>query len=54
MLKHLLNMNPNDPLASKILDNFEKYIKGFISLPLNFPGTIYSNAVKVLMINTRI
>ncbi|CAL5191656.1 unnamed protein product [Lathyrus oleraceus] len=46
MLKHLLNMNPNDPLASKILDNFEKYIKGFISLPLNFPGTIYSNAVK--------
>lgn len=49
MLKHLLNINPDDPLASEILENFENYIKGFISLPLNIPGTAYSKALKVLL-----
>ncbi|AES78542.1 putative cholesterol monooxygenase (side-chain-cleaving) [Medicago truncatula] len=46
MLKHLLNINPDDPLAVKILENFENYIKGFITLPINIPGTTYSKAVK--------
>ncbi|KAK2413697.1 cytochrome P450, family 724, subfamily A, polypeptide [Trifolium repens] len=46
MLKHLLNINPDEPIASKILENFEKYIKGFISLPLYIPGTTYFKAVK--------
>ncbi|KAF7844520.1 cytochrome P450 724B1 [Senna tora] len=46
MLKHILNINTDEPLASKILENFENYIKGFVSLPLNIPGTIYSKAVK--------
>ncbi|XP_061341878.1 cytochrome P450 724B1 [Gastrolobium bilobum] len=46
MLKHLLNINPDEPLAYKILENFENYIKGFVSLPLNIPGTAYSNAVQ--------
>jgi cytochrome P450 family 724 subfamily B polypeptide 1 len=49
MLKHLLNINPDEPIASKILENFEKYIKGFISLPLYIPGTTYFKAVKVLI-----
>ena len=49
MLKHLLNINPDEPLASKIFENFENYIKGFVSLPLNIPGTTYANAVKVLI-----
>ncbi|CAJ2669678.1 unnamed protein product [Trifolium pratense] len=46
MLKHLLNINPDEPIASKILENFENYIKGFISLPINIPGTTYFKAVK--------
>ncbi|XP_045799046.1 cytochrome P450 724B1 [Trifolium pratense] len=46
MLTHLLNINPDEPIASKILENFENYIKGFISLPLNIPGTTYFKAVK--------
>jgi cytochrome P450 family 724 subfamily B polypeptide 1 len=50
MLKHLLNINPDEPIASKILENFEKYIKGFISLPLYIPGTTYFKAVKVLIL----
>jgi len=54
MLKHLLNINPDEPLAIKILENFEKYIKGFITLPINIPGTTYSKAVKVLLINISI
>jgi hypothetical protein len=31
----------------KILDDFRTYMKGFVSLPLNFPGSSYSKAVKV-------
>ncbi|KAK7293506.1 hypothetical protein RJT34_16373 [Clitoria ternatea] len=46
MLKHLLNINPDEPLACKILQHFENYIKGFVSLPLNIPGTAYFKAVK--------
>ncbi|XP_057437395.1 cytochrome P450 724B1-like [Lotus japonicus] len=46
MLKHLLDIDPDEPLASKILENFENYIKGFVSLPLNIPGTAYSKALQ--------
>ncbi|KAK7338608.1 hypothetical protein VNO77_19227 [Canavalia gladiata] len=46
MMKHLLNINPDEPLASKILDNFENYIGGFVSLPISIPGTAYSNALQ--------
>lgn len=48
MLKHLLKINPEEPLVSKILENFENYIKGFVSLPINIPGTAYSKALQVL------
>ncbi|XP_027348045.1 cytochrome P450 724B1 [Abrus precatorius] len=46
MMKHLLNINPDEPLASKILENFENYVKGFVSLPLNIPGTAFYKALK--------
>ncbi|XP_057443262.1 cytochrome P450 724B1-like [Lotus japonicus] len=46
MLKHLLKINPEEPLVSKILENFENYIKGFVSLPINIPGTAYSKALQ--------
>ncbi|KAK7395778.1 hypothetical protein VNO78_16348 [Psophocarpus tetragonolobus] len=46
MMKHLLNINLDEPLAFKILGHFENYIKGFISLPINIPGTAYFKALQ--------
>lgn len=50
MMKQLLSIKPEEPLASKILQNFETFMRGFVSLPINIPGTGYANAVKVLTI----
>ncbi|CAK7328175.1 unnamed protein product [Dovyalis caffra] len=46
MVKSVLSIEPEEPKASKILDDFRTYMKGFVSLPLNFPGSSYSKAVK--------
>ncbi|KAF3444540.1 hypothetical protein FNV43_RR14232 [Rhamnella rubrinervis] len=46
MVKHLLSIKPGEPLASEILQDFETYMKGFVSLPLYVPGTAYAKAVK--------
>ncbi|KAI5651178.1 hypothetical protein M9H77_37183 [Catharanthus roseus] len=49
MLKNLLNMEPGDPLASKILQDFLTFMKGFISIPINLPGTSFAKAFKARM-----
>ncbi|XVF13995.1 hypothetical protein REPUB_Repub09cG0018500 [Reevesia pubescens] len=46
MVKHLLSIEPEEPLAFKILEDFLTYMKGFVSLPLYLPGTHYASAVK--------
>ncbi|KAJ0113604.1 hypothetical protein Patl1_02881 [Pistacia atlantica] len=46
MVKHLLSIDPEEPLAFKILEDFETYMKGFVSLPIYIPGTAYARAVK--------
>ncbi|GAV84449.1 p450 domain-containing protein [Cephalotus follicularis] len=46
MVKHLLSIEPEEPLALKILQDFETYMRGFVSLPIYIPGTAYANAVK--------
>ncbi|KAL3526363.1 hypothetical protein ACH5RR_011019 [Cinchona calisaya] len=46
MLKNLLDMEPGDPLAPKILQDFLTFMKGFVSLPLYIPGSPYAKAVK--------
>ncbi|KAG8384892.1 hypothetical protein BUALT_Bualt04G0165500 [Buddleja alternifolia] len=46
MLKNLLNMDPEDSVAAKILEDFLTFMKGFVSLPLQIPGTAYAKAVK--------
>lgn len=51
MLKNLLNMEPGDPLASKILQDFLTFMKGFISIPINLPGTSFAKAFKVCVMN---
>lgn len=48
MLKSLLNVEPEDPVAAKVLEDFLSFMKGFVSLPLYIPGSSYANAVKVL------
>ncbi|XVE67811.1 hypothetical protein DITRI_Ditri09bG0018600 [Diplodiscus trichospermus] len=46
MVKQILSTEPEEPLALKILEDFRTYMKGFVSLPINLPGTPYANAVK--------
>lgn len=48
MVKEILSIKPDEPLASKILEDFETYMRGFVSLPINIPGSAYANTVKVL------
>ncbi|KAL3813840.1 hypothetical protein ACJIZ3_015108 [Penstemon smallii] len=49
MLKNLLNIEPEDPIAAIVLEDFLTFMKGFVSLPLYIPGTAYANAVKARM-----
>ncbi|KAG6424633.1 hypothetical protein SASPL_115051 [Salvia splendens] len=46
MLKNLLSIEPDDPIAENILEEFFTFMKGFVSLPVYFPGTAYSKALK--------
>lgn len=46
MLKNLLNIEPEEPLASQMLEDYLSYMKGLVSLPLCFPGTTYAKALK--------
>ncbi|PSS30191.1 Cytochrome P450 724B1 isoform 1 [Actinidia chinensis var. chinensis] len=46
MLKYVLSIEPEDPLAPKILEDFLCFMKGFVSIPLYVPGTPYAKAVK--------
>ncbi|KAK9272775.1 hypothetical protein L1049_003152 [Liquidambar formosana] len=46
MVKHLLSITPEEPIGSKILEDFLTFMKGFVSLPIYFPGTSYAKAVK--------
>ncbi|KAK3183688.1 hypothetical protein Dsin_030974 [Dipteronia sinensis] len=46
IVKLLLSIEPGEPQAFKILEDFRTYMKGFISLPVYIPGTPYANAVQ--------
>ncbi|XP_057767041.1 LOW QUALITY PROTEIN: cytochrome P450 724B1 [Salvia miltiorrhiza] len=46
MVKNLLSIEPDDPLAQNILEEFLTFMKGFVSLPVYIPGNAYSKAVK--------
>ncbi|KAK6138341.1 hypothetical protein DH2020_027925 [Rehmannia glutinosa] len=45
MLKNLVSIEPEDPLAAKVLGDFLTFMEGFVSLPLYIPGTAYSKAI---------
>ncbi|XAR58237.1 hypothetical protein NMG60_11026652 [Bertholletia excelsa] len=46
MLKYVLDVEPEDTLAPRILEDFLTFMKGFVSIPLYIPGTPYAKAVK--------
>ncbi|KAI8029842.1 Cytochrome P450 724B1 [Camellia lanceoleosa] len=46
MLKYVLDIEPEDSLAPRILEDFLTFINGFVSIPLYVPGTPYAKAVK--------
>ncbi|MQL96588.1 hypothetical protein Taro_029273, partial [Colocasia esculenta] len=46
ILKQVLNMEPEEPIAVRILEDFLILMKGLVSLPLNIPGSQYEKAVK--------
>ncbi|GMH25070.1 hypothetical protein Nepgr_026913 [Nepenthes gracilis] len=45
-VKQVLSIEPEEPLATKILEDFLTFMKGFVSIPLSIPGTDYTKAVK--------
>ncbi|XP_073158392.1 cytochrome P450 724B1-like [Henckelia pumila] len=46
MMKSLINIEPEDPLAATIFRDLQTFMKGFVSLPLYIPGTAYAKAIK--------
>ncbi|KAH7841926.1 hypothetical protein Vadar_013176 [Vaccinium darrowii] len=46
MFKYVLDIEAEDPLALKIFEDFRIYLKGFVSIPLCFPGSPYAKAIK--------
>ncbi|GAB2229053.1 hypothetical protein Droror1_Dr00023188 [Drosera rotundifolia] len=45
-LKQVLSIEPEEPRALKILQDFMTFIHGFLSIPLNVPWTACAKAVK--------
>ncbi|KAJ8750031.1 hypothetical protein K2173_013946 [Erythroxylum novogranatense] len=46
ILKSLMGFEPERPLTLEMLEDFETYMRGFVSLPLDIPGSAYRKAVK--------
>uniref|UniRef100_A0A1S3YJY2 Cytochrome P450 724B1-like n=1 Tax=Nicotiana tabacum TaxID=4097 RepID=A0A1S3YJY2_TOBAC len=46
MLMNVLDMEPGEPLALQLLEDFLTFMKGFVSIPINFPWTSYAKALK--------
>ncbi|KAG0455139.1 hypothetical protein HPP92_024431 [Vanilla planifolia] len=46
IVKQILSLCPEDPEAIKILECYKTFMKGLTSLPLIFPGSPYSKAIK--------
>lgn len=44
-----MSIEPEDPIAENILEEFLTFMKGFVSLPVYIPGNAYAKAVKVLI-----
>ncbi|RRT60114.1 hypothetical protein B296_00025710 [Ensete ventricosum] len=48
MAKNIMSMNPREPETEKLRLEYITFMKGVVSAPLNFPGTAYWRALKVI------
>ena len=59
IVEQVLGLGPDEPVADRILQDYQTFMKGLVSFPLSIPGTPYDRAVKVvnhsyLLLNSRI
>lgn len=47
MAKHIMSLDPGEPETERLKKEYVTFMKGVVSLPLNFPGTAYRKALKV-------
>ncbi|KAG2551188.1 cytochrome P450 724B1-like isoform X2 [Panicum virgatum] len=46
IMEQVLGLPPDGPVALRILEEYQIFMKGIISLPITLPGTAFSKAVK--------
>jgi hypothetical protein len=49
IVKQMLSLTPENPVAVRILHEFSTFMKGLVSVPINIPGTPYAKAVQVIL-----
>lgn len=48
MAKHIMSMDPGKPETEQLKKEYVTFMKGVVSAPLNFPGTAYRKALRVI------
>lgn len=54
MAKHIMSLDPGEDETEKLKKEYITFMKGVVSLPLNFPGTAYRRALQVRLIHARL
>ena len=49
MAKHIMSLDPGKPETEQLKKEYVTFMKGVVSPPLNFPGTAYRKALKVII-----
>lgn len=51
MAKHIMSLDPGENETEKLKKEYITFMKGVVSLPLNFPGTAYRRALQVRLLH---
>lgn len=51
MAEHIMSLQPGNIETEHLKKEYVTFMKGVVSAPLNFPGTAYWRALKVIIIN---
>ncbi|KAJ8486032.1 hypothetical protein OPV22_018517 [Ensete ventricosum] len=54
IVKHILSLSPEDPETVQLLDSYKTFMKGFVSAPINLPGTAFAKAIRAKLQITKI
>ncbi|URD94613.1 cytochrome P450 [Musa troglodytarum] len=54
IVKHILSLSPEDPETVQLLDNYKTFMKGFVSAPIDLPGTSFAKAKRAKLQITKI